>query len=286
MNQPRPSRVPRCSNCNAVMPRDRARCLSCKAWNTGQEGEKEIDDSVLGSQSKKNEVERRFVTGWDIIDEVWGDLPRKLPGVPFTSVTLIGGGPGAGKSTLFCQLVKLFATHPNRDKEAEAGTLRLPFVMATEEGLDDIADRMQRLGVPLDRYRAVDVKQSSGSLRYMILKHRPCAMFFDSLMGNEAPDPNVIVQTANRFKEYSKELLAPTFLSAHANKRDDIAGLRALQHGPDIILTLFAALAKRSEIREFASLKSRYGPSNYSRYMLMTGGGLITHEIEDDDEDE
>lgn len=276
------SRFARCAHCGARMPFDRAKCVECKQWNTGAEEEIGVDDSSLGSEAENQKPFRRIITGFNTIDEMWGwkNAPNgKQLGVVSTSVSLIGGGPGAGKSTMSVQLMGRFAYLAQRLIERD-GPRRLPFYIGSEETKPEIIERAKRLGVPLDWFRVVGIN-SQGSLKHMILKHRPNAIFLDSLAGM-TPDPYVIVETTKRFKEYAEALDAPVFLIQHATKKDEIAGLLALQHGPDVVMTLFAIM-HGTEIRELASLKSRHGPSNYSRYLLMTGTGLIDHELPEEE---
>lgn len=275
------SRYERCAACGARLPLNRAKCPVCRAWNTGAEETGQIDDSSLASEAANEKPFRKIMTGIDVVDYMWGDPSRKQFGVTSSAVSLIGGGPGAGKSTLSLQLTKAFAIAASQSVQAQiTDKPRLPFYIASEETKPEVVERAKRLSVPLDMFRIVGIN-SQGNLRHMLLKHKPSAIFLDSVAGMTS-DPHVAVETAKRFKEYSESLDAPVFLVTHATKKDEIAGLLSLQHGPDVIMTMFAVM-HGSEIRELASLKSRYGPSNYSRYLLMTGGGLITHELEEEE---
>jgi DNA repair protein RadA/Sms len=276
-----PARIRRCQHCGARMPAgDFMKCLACKRWNSTEDAN-EVDDSSLLSEEDDKPF-RRIITGVDVVDEMWGGPDGK--GVVSTAVSLIGGGPGAGKSTLSLQLARAFGDHAFRTTDRQlTGVLRPVMYIASEETKPEIRERAKRLDTSLDIVRVVPMN-AQGSLRFMILKHRPCAIFVDSLAGLTA-NPELAVETSKRFKEYSEELDAPVFLVTHATKSADIAGLLALQHAPDVCMTLFAPY-QGSEIREMTSLKSRYGPSNYCRHLLMTEKGLIRSRLDDDDDED
>jgi DNA repair protein RadA/Sms len=270
MNMTNVKSVRRCEHCGARMPAgDKMRCVECKRWNSPEEGNI-VDDSKLASEEPEQPF-RRIITTFDTIDELWG-RPEEW-GVVTSSVSLIGGAPGAGKSTLSLQLATLFAEYAAKTVEKQAsGKKREVMYIASEENRAQVTDRAKRLGTPLECLRIVDMN-SQGSLKHMILKHRPCSIFVDSMAGMTS-NPDVAVETSKRFKEYATTLDCPVFIITHANKADEIAGLLALQHAPDVVMTLFAPF-KDSELRVMTSLKNRFGPANYVRWLLMTERGLV-----------
>ena len=107
-----------CTQCGETSPRWLGRCPSCGAWNTMTEdvvaeptkasgGKAAAAPRVTGqtslvAQKLKNisttEEKSRIVTGISELDRVLGG------GIVIGSVTLIGGEPGIGKSTILLQL--------------------------------------------------------------------------------------------------------------------------------------------------------------------------------------
>ena len=98
-----------CTECGYESPKWMGQCPGCKAWNTFKEG---LDNkqSVKGSPSTKRSTSEKTVIipvskveikKEDKIKTNIGELDRVLGGgIVWGSLTLIGGDPGIGKSTL------------------------------------------------------------------------------------------------------------------------------------------------------------------------------------------
>src|ERR1700720_4844891 len=130
-----------CQNCGASAPKGEGQCATCGEWNTlaaeilsanprkqNSAGPRRNDAS--SSLAAEATVESpRLSTGSTELDRVLGG--GLVPG----SVTLIGGDPGIGKSTLMLQ-------------SAAALTAAGPVLYATgEESLKQVALRGRRLGL-------------------------------------------------------------------------------------------------------------------------------------------
>ena len=106
-----------CNQCGETSPRWMGRCPSCGAWNTMTEDvvaepsksssraaapARVTGQTSLTPQKLKNisttEEKSRIITGISELDRVLGG------GIVIGSVTLIGGEPGIGKSTILLQL--------------------------------------------------------------------------------------------------------------------------------------------------------------------------------------
>ena len=134
-----------CSDCGAVYPKWQGHCTTCDAWSTVQEvrlapaGRREgfagatSQVTLLGSVECSEEV--RFSSGSDEFDRVLGG--GFVPG----SVILIGGDPGAGKSTILLQTM----CHAAKSREV--------LYVSGEESLQQIAGRARRLQLPTDRVK-------------------------------------------------------------------------------------------------------------------------------------
>src|SRR3989344_3095742 len=98
-----------CQNCSAQFPAWMGKCTSCESWNSLVEENATNEplasrvsvllkeDPVLLAQVSTHE-EKRFQTSIEEFDRVLGG------GIVPSSVTLIGGDPGIGKSTLSLQV--------------------------------------------------------------------------------------------------------------------------------------------------------------------------------------
>src|SRR5436853_269665 len=125
--------VHRCRECGALAPRWSGRCPGCSAWNALVEELQEPEPSV-SMPRPIGDVERvagrTRPTGLDELDRVLaGGL---VPG----SVTLVGGEPGIGKSTLVVQVLGALA---------RAGARCL--LVSAEESSQQVRLRAERLGV-------------------------------------------------------------------------------------------------------------------------------------------
>ena len=103
-----------CQSCGAQFAKWQGQCTSCKSWNTITEElvqKPDKKDWKTGTQSAPNRVSKPLkiseidTTKTVRMDTADGELNRVLGGgiVP-GSLTLLGGEPGIGKSTLMLQI--------------------------------------------------------------------------------------------------------------------------------------------------------------------------------------
>jgi predicted ATP-dependent serine protease len=192
------------------------------------------------------------------------------PGLVRTSVVLIGGGEGAGKSTLALQLL-----------DSIAGTERRPALyIGVEETEDEIDDRAVRLQLPhrdLIRLYGIGNEADIGAV---IMHFMPCAMVLDSVPGLCGEDLHAAVEMCKTLKLFSAKLKAPCLVIDQVNKDDDFAGLRQLRHTVDTTATFFKVEdAKRppqmEKVRELCVEKNRNGRANIFSEFEMTERGLV-----------
>jgi DNA repair protein RadA/Sms len=259
-----------CSRCGHKFPEAKSMCPRCKAINLPKQT---VDDTIMLSDVE-DAAFRRIPTGINLLDDALGG------GWVTTSVVLIGGNPGAGKSTLSIQIADNLGGFSRRGKLGPTSDREVLYI-ATEEIGAQLKDRAKRLQLKnLDRIRVVPMG-SRADLGDVIMKYKPCAVFVDSI-ANLQPDPELAVETTKNFKGYAEALDAPVLLVDHVTKADDFSGFMDKQHEPDTLLTLYAPDAS-SEVRELTPLKNRFGPANVQYYMMMTEHGLV--EIEEDEEE-
>ncbi len=125
-----------CAECGAHSVKWAGQCPECLMWNTLAEttfaaraSTSQSEASTLRLGELTEDVERRYATGFSEFDRVLGG--GLVPG----AVTLLGGDPGVGKSTLLQQV-------------SAALMMDLPVCYATgEESLRQIGQRSIRLGL-------------------------------------------------------------------------------------------------------------------------------------------
>jgi DNA repair protein RadA/Sms len=247
------------------MPPDKARCPSCKAWNSATD-ERNIGGAIMLSEVKPAASERIVSGPWD---ECWGG------GLVRTSTTLIGGSPGAGKSTLLLQIA-----------DAIAGNEPQPAVyIAAEEALAEIKDRADRLKI--DNQRSIRMVPAMGggmNIAEILEATKPCLIILDSLQGFAGDDDALAIEICGIMKKFSTQYKAPSVIISHVNKEGGIAGLMTLQHAVDTLFTFFPD--EEDGVRVLNVLKNRNGRAYITSEYEMTAIGLVPALPRDEDEDE
>lgn len=255
-----------CRLCEAKFSVDRSQCPVCKTWNIlGGNGSKPLneDGTELLSDVKSAEESRVKTGPWD---------PCFGGGIVRGSCTLIGGAPGAGKTTVSLQIADCIAGIEKREVIYIASEMQSPAVRS-------YSDRMKLKNTKLIRIFPMG---NSADLGDVLTHRKPCAIVLDSLAGS-AENIEAEVEMAEALKEYAVMLNAPAILINHVNKQDDFAGLMKLQHAVDTTISFFPI---HDQVREMTTVKSRYGET-LSIHLLMTETGLEELEMQEEyDEDE
>lgn len=257
-----------CRRCDHDFPEERSQCPSCKFWNHDNpirlvDGQNS-DQTVLLSDVTASTTSRIKTGPWDAC---FGG------GVVRSSVVLIGGAPGAGKSTFALQLA---------DGIAKVTKEEILYI-AAEEANEPIKARAERLKLKNAKLIRLVPMGATSDLKEIFLNRRPTAIILDSLSGI-AKDINEEVDMAEALKDYAVELNAPVLIVDHVNKQEEFAGLMELQHVVDTTVSLYPLY---DEIREMITVKNRHGAANVVVRLQMTATGLILapDDEEEDDED-
>lgn len=193
----KPKLVFRCSECGDASPKWLGRCPSCEAWNTlGEERERPPGRTGHGSPaSRPQPVTEVDLAEWEPRPTRLSELDRVLGGglVP-GSVTLVGGEPGIGKSTLLLQVLGAMA---------EAGARVL--LVTAEESAQQVRLRAERLGTMHPRLHLV-AETSLPDILHHIAEVAPQVVVIDSIQSVHDPElgsaPGTVGQVrdgANRF---------------------------------------------------------------------------------------
>lgn len=215
----------------------------------------------------KGEEPRRLSTGFVPLDDLLGG------GLPFRTLTLLAGEPGAGKSTLSLQLALEWAkSHP-------------VLYVSSEESLEQLVYRARRLG------GKVLAKEQASNLEFLCLcdhafirhrlkKHRWEVVILDSLhevrnslTGGKPGTVRQVTDAAQLIREYSKEGKVDSVCLAigQINKSQEVAGPEALQHLCDILLFMQGY----GTFRTLTPYKNRYGSTASSLSVKMESSGLV-----------
>jgi DNA repair protein RadA/Sms len=262
----------RCQECGAQEPKWAGRCSACEAWGSLVEerlvptaGARAGSDQSAAVPLPIAEVD---AAAWAPSATHVGELDRVLQGglVP-GSVTVLGGEPGIGKSTLLLQALAGLA---------KAG--RRCLYVTAEESAQQVRLRAERLGALPPHLWLV----SDTALPH-VLDHIdtvvPDIVAIDSIQTVFDPDlssaPGSVAQVrecAHRFVRTSKERAMSSVLVGHVTKEGSLAGPRVLEHLVDTVLSFEGE--RHHALRLLRAVKHRYGATDELGLFEMTDRGL------------
>jgi DNA repair protein RadA/Sms len=257
-----------CSECGAVALQWFGSCPSCGAAGTLSEAAAERSGPRSGRSAARavplEEVEIKEVAR---TPSGIAELDRTLGGglVP-GQVTLLGGDPGIGKSTLLLQCLATLSA-----------SLETVYVSG-EESADQIALRARRLAVPVKGLRLLSETQLERILATLEAA-RPRIAVIDSIQTvwtetlQSAPGSVAQVrECAAQLTRYAKRVGTALFLVGHVTKEGAIAGPRVLEHIVDTVL--YFEGDTHSSFRLLRATKNRFGAVNELGVFAMTEKGL------------
>jgi DNA repair protein RadA/Sms len=285
-----------CSDCGAQEAKWHGQCPTCGAWNTLVE---EVVPEARGGSTRAGGARgggavraaratprrlrevgaapvTRLSTGIGELDRVLGG--GLVPG----SLTLLGGSPGIGKSTLTNMVLGHLAgaghgtLYVSGEESAEQVRLRAERLT----GSDGAADRSV---VPLRRGSALDVPIVAETELEAVLEtlaaERPEVCVIDSVQTLRSGDltgaPGSVGQVrevAARIMALAKEQRTAVILVGHVTKDGALAGPRVLEHLVDCVLQFEGE--RERPYRELRALKNRFGSTNEAGLFEMRQGGL------------
>ena len=262
-----------CSECGHQQPKWSGSCSVCNKWNTFAEelgvvttGKRfEIEGRVASRPLKIEEVDtapcRRFTTEIKEFDRLLGG------GIVAGSLTLIGGDPGIGKSTLLLQI----------SDSLSAQGLSVLYVCG-EESVEQTVLRAKRLGIKSQMLYLLHETQFS-VIKAQVEKLKPDVLIVDSIQiiyKSEIPSsPGSVAQVrelATEFMHLSKGMGISTFLIGHVTKSGEIAGPRVLEHIVDVVLDFEGD--RHHGYRILRAVKNRFGPIDDIALFQMDPAGL------------
>jgi DNA repair protein RadA/Sms len=260
----------RCRECGATAPRWEGRCHSCGDWNTlieEAQRPKRMHDApsiqpvLVGDVSLASGIARP--THIDEIDRVLGG--GLVPG----SVTLLGGEPGVGKSTLLLQMLTSLA---------RAGARCL--LVCGEESAAQVRLRAERLQAIVPNLWLVCDPEVQGVVAH-VQELEPDVLAVDSVqtladIDLPAPPGSVtqVTECTHRLVRLAKERSMATVLVGHVTKEGSLAGPRVLEHAVDTVLSFDGD--RHHALRLLRAVKHRFGATGEIGLFEMEESGLET----------
>ena len=266
-----------CNECGDEAPKWVGQCPACREWNTMVE--ERISGSASTIKSTKEalskgetkvasisqislEEESKISTGLKELDRVLGG------GVVPGSLTLVGGDPGIGKSTLLLQTCRLMGN---------AGEKIL--YVSGEESLKQIKIRALRIGDFPDNVELM-CETNLAIIEEVIRKRQPKIVIIDSIQTMYIEDVTSAPGSVSQVREstgilmrIAKGMDVSVFIVGHVTKEGTVAGPRVLEHMVDTVL--YFEGDRHASYRVLRGVKNRFGSTNEIGVFEMREEGLV-----------
>lgn len=262
-----------CGECGHKSLKWIGQCPQCTKWNTLHE-EVEVVGAARRFEAPSTQVNRPM----RLKDVSLGNTPRILTGIQEYdrlcgggivpgSLTLVGGDPGIGKSTLMLQLAFTLA---------RKGLVVL--YVCGEESVEQTSMRAQRLGIDSDNLLLFN-ETNFAHIKAQVDQINPHVLVIDSIQIIYKSEITSAPGSVSQVRETTTELMhmakgrnIATFLIGHVTKSGEIAGPRVLEHLVDTVL--YFEGDKQHNYRMIRVVKNRFGPTDEIAVFQMQSGGL------------
>ncbi len=268
-----------CNKCGSVFSKWSGKCFECNSWDS-------IEEEVLMKQTKASLIAQ----GGDMgsvstpleIDSLEGEINESMRivtslselnrvlggGIVPGSVTLIGGEPGVGKSTILLQLAILLCQsnttcmYVTGEESANQVKLRASRIGSTRSDVKLVAGtNLNQILATIETQKDIDMAIID-SIQTMYSDH------FSSTPGAVSQ----IKACTQTLVNFAKQRNIALFLVGHVTKDGDLAGPKLLEHMVDTVLYLEGD--QNSQYRILRSVKNRFGSVNEIGVFEMTSFGL------------
>lgn len=270
-----------CQECGHESSKWMGQCPACKKWNTFVEEKVSVTGSGMGGASRTAPVkeaikpvdigsislndEERMVTGIAELDRVLGG------GIMHGSLTLVGGDPGIGKSTLLLQTCRQLSMMG-----------RKVLYISGEESLKQIKLRAMRIGEFRENMLLL-CETNLSLIEEAIRRVNPEVVIIDSIQTmyqeevSSAPGSvSQVREATNVFLQLAKGLGISIFIVGHVTKEGTVAGPRVLEHMVDTVL--YFEGDRYASYRILRGVKNRFGSTNEIGVFEMRREGLVEVE--------
>jgi DNA repair protein RadA/Sms len=259
-----------CQACGTIAARWVGRCTSCGTWNS-------LVEEVVPSKTARKSATRssavkpvsaidadqasRIPTGIAELDRVLGG------GAVLGGVTLVGGDPGVGKSTLLMQALAGLARQGHR-----------ALYISGEESAGQTAARARRLGAVADDLLVL-AENDLDVIEQAITEVKPTAIVVDSVQTMRAASLESAAGTVSQLREVTARMVErskrdgfATFLVGHVTKDGALAGQKVLEHLVDTVLAFEGE--RGHSFRALRTQKNRFGSATEVGVFEMTSEGM------------
>lgn len=262
-----------CQECGFESVKWSGKCTSCNSWNSFVEevyDAKAKKPTAIDLQNVKVEKlkdvsvdeESRITTGLGELDRVLGG------GIVRGSLTLIGGDPGIGKSTLSVQIANNVS---NKDYNV--------LYVSGEESAKQIKMRSDRLSIKSDNLYILSetnldiVTSTVEDLSPEIIIIDSIQTMFDPNIESAPGSVSQVRAITSSIMKLSKSREMASLIVGHVTKEGSIAGPRVLEHMVDVVL--YFEGERHNTYRLLRGVKNRFGSTNEIGMFEMRDVGLV-----------
>ncbi len=264
-----------CQECGYESSKWLGQCPGCRAWNSFVEepvkvtakgkritmGVREEGKPLPVSQIDLRE-EDRLTTDIAELDRVLGG------GIVAGSLTLVGGDPGIGKSTLLLQVCQRLA----------AGQVNVLYISG-EESLRQIKLRAERIG-EFDDHLKLLCETDLDVIEATVSSLKPQVVVIDSIQTMFRQEVSAAPGSVSQVRESTAVLMQlakvqgiSIFIVGHVTKEGTVAGPRVLEHMVDTVL--YFEGDRHASYRILRGVKNRFGATNEIGVFEMRETGLV-----------
>ena len=269
-----------CNDCGAEHGQWQGQCAACKSWNTLSKINLGVSSSPAASADFRRDGYAGVRSNVQNLSDIdleslprystsIGELDRVLGGglVP-GSVILVGGSPGAGKSTVLLQIMCRLSAN---NKPA--------LYVTGEESLQQVGMRAKRLNLPEKNLKML-AETNVEKICQAAQEHAPELLVVDSIQVMHSLDVSSAPGSVSQVREsaayliqYAKQTNTVLFLVGHVTKEGNLAGPKVLEHMIDCFIMLEGG--SDSKYRILRGQKNRFGAVNEIGVFAMTERGLL-----------
>lgn len=258
-----------CGECGHSQGKWTGQCSCCNAWNTFSEEQQ--DDGRFEAKvlpSKPVRVHEVPVDKTPRMQTHMGELDRLFGGgIMQGSLTLVGGDPGIGKSTLLMQASNAIA---------KQGLVVL--YVCGEESVAQTSQRAKRLGVDSENLLLLSETNFS-IIKRQVEEVKPDLVIIDSIqiiykseLSSAPGSVSQVRETATELMHLAKGRNISILVIGHVTKSGEIAGPRVLEHLVDTVL--YFEGDRQHNYRLMRVVKNRFGSTDEIAVFQMSEGGL------------
>jgi len=265
-----------CQHCGLTTPKWMGKCTNCGAWDSFVELDEHQQEVVKQTKSSSSRS-AKAVSISDVIEEEvfrFSSLDVELDnvlggGVVPGSLTLIGGSPGVGKSTL---LLKVGSNIASTGKDV--------LYVTGEESTSQIKLRANRLKSNdqslylLSEIRLEQILVELEHRKYDFLIIDSIQTIYSENITSAPGSVTQVRQITFELMRIAKEKDIAIFIIGHITKEGSIAGPRVLEHMVDTVLYFEGDSSQ--ELRILRGFKNRFGPTSEIGVFEMKAEGLIS----------